>query len=145
MIFLELKKCVKLYCFDFINSHYLMRLATEKKQQRSKYINQRISLHNFYFLYPISKIKFSSRKHLANNWSKVLSKILSTFTKLDFRPIANFWLRVTKYRSPKNDFIVVVVVVVGVLTNFYHIFKESDYFESLVETCPKRKSVVGAA
>ena len=49
----------------------------------------------------------------------------------------------------KNDFVVVVVlivvVVVGVLTNFYHIFKESDYFESLVETCPKRKIVVGAA
>ena len=39
----------------------------------------------------------------------------------------------------KNDF----VVVVGVLTNFYHIFKESDYFESLVETCPKRKIVCG--
>ena len=50
----------------------------------------------------------------------------------------------------KNDFVVVVivvvlVVVVGVLTNFYHIFKESDDFESLVETCPKRKIVVGAA
>ena len=47
----------------------------------------------------------------------------------------------------KNDFVVVVVVVVvvGVLTNFYHKFKESDNFESLVETCPKRKIVVGAA
>ena len=49
----------------------------------------------------------------------------------------------------KNDFVVVVVVVlvvvVGVLTNFYHIFKESDDFESLVETCPKQKIVVGAA
>ena len=32
----------------------------------------------------------------------------------------------------KNDFVVVVVVFVGVLTNFYHIFKESDYFQSLV-------------
>ena len=46
----------------------------------------------------------------------------------------------------KNNFVVlVIVVVVGVLTNFYHIFKESQYFESLVETCPKRKIVVGAA
>ena len=48
----------------------------------------------------------------------------------------------------KNDFVVVVVVavvVVGVLMNFYHIFKESDYFESLVETCPKRKFVLVAA
>ena len=42
----------------------------------------------------------------------------------------------------KNDF---VVIVVGVLTNFFHIFKESDYFESLVKTCPKQKIVVGAA
>ena len=43
-----------------------------------------------------------------------------------------------------NDFDVVVVIV-GVLTNFYHIFQESDYFESFIETCPKRKFVVCAA
>ena len=54
------------------------------------------------------------------------------------------FLNASKYCGSvlKNDF--VVVVVVGVLTNFYHIFKESDYFESLVETCPNRKIVVGA-
>ena len=54
------------------------------------------------------------------------------------------FLNASKYCGSvlKNDF--VVVVVVGVLTNFYHIFKESDYFESLVETCPKWKIVVGA-
>ena len=56
------------------------------------------------------------------------------------------FLNASKYCGSvlKNDF-VIVVVVVGVLTNFYHIFKESDYFESLVETCSKRKIVVGAA
>ena len=52
------------------------------------------------------------------------------------------FLNASKYCGSvlKND---VVVVVVGVLTNFYHIFKESDHFESLVETCPKRKIVCG--
>ena len=50
----------------------------------------------------------------------------------------------------KNDLVVVVVFVVGVGVGvadklFYHIFKESDYFESLVETCPKQKIVVRAA
>ena len=38
-----------------------------------------------------------------------------------------------------------MTLLLGLLTNFYHIFKESDYFESLVETCPTRKFVVGAA
>ena len=60
------------------------------------------------------------------------------------------FLNASKYCGSvrKNDFfvvVVVVVVVVRVLTNFYHISKESDYFESLVETCPKRIFVVGAA
>ena len=58
------------------------------------------------------------------------------------------FLNASKYCGSvhKNDIVVlVVVVVVGVLTNFYHIFKESDYFESLVETCPKRKTFVGTA
>ena len=36
-----------------------------------------------------------------------------------------------------------LLLLLGLLTNFYHIFKESDYFESLA--CPKRKFVVGAA
>ena len=58
----------------------------------------------------------------------------------------SLFLNASKYCGSvlKNDFVVVVVVVVGVLMNFYHIFKESDYFKSLVETCPKRKIVVGA-
>ena len=48
------------------------------------------------------------------------------------------FLNASKYCGSvfKNDFVVVVLVVV--------IFKESDYFKSLVETCPKRKTVVGA-
>ena len=44
----------------------------------------------------------------------------------------------------KND-IVVVVVVVGVADELLSYFQLSDCFESLVETCPKRKIVVGAA
>ena len=32
-----------------------------------------------------------------------------------------------------------MTLLLGVLMNLYHIFQESDYFESLVETCPKRK------
>ena len=73
--------------------------------------------------------------------------------------IQKYWinydfLNASKYCGSvlKNDFVVVfavvvvlvLVVVVRVLTNFYHIFKESDYFESLVETCPKWKIIVGA-
>ena len=54
----------------------------------------------------------------------------------------------------KNDIVVVVVVVavvevvvvvVGVADELLSYFQLSDCFESLVETCPKRKIVVGAA
>ena len=44
----------------------------------------------------------------------------------------------------KNDFVVVVVFVVVVLSNLYQIFKESDYFENPVETCRKWKFFVCA-
>ena len=51
------------------------------------------------------------------------------------------FLNASKYCGSvlKNDFVVVVLVLV-VLSNFYQIFKESDYFE----TCRKWKFVVCA-
>ena len=54
-----------------------------------------------------------------------------------------YFLNASKYCGSvlKNDF---VVVVVFVLSNFYQIFKESDYFENPVETCRKWKFVVCA-
>ena len=52
-----------------------------------------------------------------------------------------YFLNASKYCGSvlKNDF---VVVVVFVLSNFYQIFKESDYFENPVKTCRKWKFVV---
>ena len=90
-------------------------------------------LHKVY----MHHIRFCSKAKVTN------SKSLAFF----ILPMVKF-LNASKYCGSvlKNDFVVVVlVVVVGVLTNFYHIFKESDYFESHVETCPKRKIVVRAA
>ena len=73
--------------------------------------------------------------------------LIYSFYKKQHQQVISTFLIASKYCGSvlKNDFVVVVLVVVGVLANFYHIFKESDYFESLVETCPKRKIIVGAA
>ena len=38
--------------------------------------------------------------------------------------------------------LLLLLLLLGLLTNFYHILKESQYLESLVKTCPKRKIVL---
>ena len=55
--------------------------------------------------------------------------------------------KVRKYCSEvlKNDFIAAFVVVLAdqLLLSYYHIFKDSYYFKSVVKTCAKHKSLIG--